>query len=271
LTGRTISQVKTHVAKSIQPFTPRTFSRRLKDRGITGISRRAKVIVIALDDGHFLLVHLKMTGQLLFVPAEGAMVIGGHPQRRGAVELPNNYTRAEFYFTDGAALFFNDLRKFGWLRLVTAEAKQFLLAQHGIEPLSRQFTLGVFQELMARYPNRTIKQTLLDQKLVAGLGNIYVDEACFMAGVLPTRRVVSLSNEELARLHREIVAVLRLSIRKKGTSARNYLRSDGTRGGFMAFLNVYGRGKEPCRRCGQPLTKIQHAGRGTHFCMHCQK
>lgn len=252
------------------------FSRQLKNKKIIGVDRRAKVLIFNLSDGKKLLVHLKMTGQLIFVPRllknekrEEKMIAGGHPEQN-----PFKYTRAKFIFTDNSELYFNDLRKFGWLKLLNKSNSDKFLDKHGIEPLSKLFTLNAFQNLLTKYPNRKIKPFLLDQGLIAGLGNIYVDEACFLAKILPVRLTKSLTRLEQRNLHASIVQVLKLSISKKGTSAKNYVRSDGTKGGFVLHLNVYGRKSEKCKRCKNAkilIKKIKLNGRGTHFCENCQR
>ncbi len=258
---------KVVVGKTIKNFESAKFKLpELVGKKVVEVERRAKVLIIKLAGKFTLLVHLKMTGQLIFKPKTGQLVIGGHPQ-----ENPFKYTRAVFTFTDGAQLFFNDLRKFGWLKLVAETDLLKIFSETGVEPLSKDFTLEKFKTILARYPHRPLKQLLLDQRLIAGLGNIYVDEACFLARVLPTRQVSSLTPAEVKKLHTNIIAVLKLSIAKKGTSARHYRRADGRRGGFVPYLNVYGRQKQICKVCGTPITKIKWHGRGTHYCQHCQK
>lgn len=265
LIGKKIKTVTVSWPKTISPLTPRKFSERLTGVKIENVERRAKVLICRLSNGDFLLTHLKMTGQLIFKPKSGKMIIGGHP------EDPTKYTRLIFDFTDHSQLYFNDLRKFGWMKLVDSSQAEKILGVHGVEPLSREFTLQKFIEILNRYPDRKIKQLLLDQTLIAGLGNIYVDEACFLARVLPTRQVKTLKPKEKSDLHRAIISVLKLSIAKKGTSARNYRRADGSQGGFVPYLQVYGRAKLPCKRCGAPITKIKLNGRGTHYCPNCQR
>jgi formamidopyrimidine-DNA glycosylase len=249
--------------------TPWAFSDKLVGQKISAVKRRAKVLIIELESGTHILIHLKMTGQLIFEPPAGSRqpaIMGGHPETN-----PFKYTRATLTFADGAKLYFNDLRKFGWWKLLPAQEAAASLAHHGLEPLSRQFSPAAFRQILDRFPRRNLKSLLLDQTHIAGLGNIYVDEAGFGARVRPTRIVSTLSKKEGAALHRAIVEVLKKSIKYGGTSARNYRRSDGTKGGFVKFLNVYGRKGEKCKRCKSGvIKKIKFAGRGTHFCPQCQ-
>ncbi len=246
------------------------FASQLKNKKIISVERRAKILIITLSGEQKLLIHLKMTGQLIYQPKVGKLVIGGHPDP-SADGNPFKYTRAEFIFTDQSKLYFNDLRKFGWLKLLNKTESEKILNKHGVEPLSKLFTFQNFQNLLQKYPNRKLKQFLLDQSLIAGLGNIYVDEACFLAKILPTRTVKSLTKLEQKNLHTSIIKILKLSIAKKGTSAKNYIRSDGTKGGFVPYLKVYGRKNEKCKRCKTGvIQKIKFAGRGTHFCENCQ-
>lgn len=255
--------------KQIKQFTSAKFAglkKKLVGQQIASVSRRAKVLIFELADRRklaadsYLLIHLKMTGQLVH-----GEIIGGHPAD------PAKHTRAIFTFTDGSQLLFNDLRKFGWLKLINREELEAWLARLGREPLSKHFTLEHFHSLLERYPKRKLKQFLLDQTLIAGLGNIYVDEACFLAGILPTRPVGSLTKSEIAKLHQAIIAVLKLSIRKKGTSFRNYRRAGGELGGMVPHLQVYGRGGKNCKICEQIIQKIKLNSRGTHYCPQCQK
>ncbi len=271
ISGKTFKSAIVGVPKMVLPLSAKDFVQNITKKKVLGVSRRAKIVVIALSGGHYLLVHLKMTGQLIFVPKAGKIVVGGHPQKDGGKDLPNNYTRAEFHFTGGSTLYFNDLRKFGWLKLVNEQEKNLLLDPHGVEPLDKKFTLNVFTELLTKYPNRTIKQTLFDQHLIAGMGNIYINEASFLAKVLPTRKISSLTKKEIEKLYVSMLAVLRHSIKMKGTSARNYVTASGAKGGFVKYLNVYGRGGLPCPQCQTKISKIKHVGRGTHFCEKCQK
>lgn len=271
LVGQKIADLKVLWPKTVSPTPPPQFKKLVVGQKITDVSRRAKVLIIDLTTGH-LLVHLKMTGQLIVVSKDKkAKAYGGHPQPGGLDNLPNKFTRAYFSLNNGSTLYFNDMRKFGWIRHYPTNTIDQIFHKTGPEPLSKNFSLEFFRSILKRYPNRNLKQFLLDQTLIAGLGNIYVDEAAFLAKVLPTRKVSSLTPSEIKKLHLAIIAVLKLSISKKGTSAKNYVRSNGEKGGFVPYLNVYGRGKQPCKVCGTPIVKIRLAGRGTHFCPKCQK
>lgn len=265
LVGKKFKDIKVLNKKSVAPLSPKVFRSKLTDQKIQSVDRRAKMLIINLTGPLSLAVHLKMTGQLIFMPKKGPVVIGGHP------EDPEKYTRILFTFSTGERLRFNDLRKFGWVRLIDDDGVAALVGPVGVEPLSKNFSSTKLAEIIKRYPKRTIKQILLDQTLIAGIGNIYADEACFLSGILPTRPASKIKDTEIVKLRNAIVFVLKLSISKKGTSSKNYVRSDGTRGGFVPYLKVYGRAGEPCKTCDTPIKKIRHRGRGTHFCSKCQK
>lgn len=270
LIGKKIKSASCDWPKMVRPLSVKNFCANLVGQKITAVDRRAKVLIITLQSGEHILIHLKMTGQLIYKPKNGHLVGGGHPQPGGADGLPNKFTRIVLAFTDGSTIFHNDMRKFGWSRLVDTKEKDRLLASNGPEPLSSDFSLKYFKTVLAKYPKRKLKQILLDQTLIAGIGNIYADEAAFLAKVLPMRLVGTLTQKEIANLHKFIIKVLKHSISKKGTSAKNYLRSDGSKGGFVPYLNVYGRGKLACKICSTPISKIKLNGRGTHFCEKCQ-
>lgn len=257
VTGKKIDSIEVRWPKMIQPLAPAELNRRLRGQKITAVSRRAKILILELASGEKLLIHLKLTGQLIFSAK------GGPP--------PDKFSRLVFYFSDGAQLFFNDLRKFGWVKLVSKNEAASMFAGVGIEPLNTDFTFKKFSAVLERYPRRKIKQLLMDQTLIAGLGNIYADESCFKAKILPNRPAGSLVEKEKKALYRAIIAVLKLAISKRGTSADTYVQLDGSPGGFVPYLRVYGRDGEKCRVCGALIKKIKLHGRGTHFCPLCQK
>ena len=264
--------------KTVAPLSVKVFEKEIVGRKIKSVSRQAKILIIDFTDSTALAIHLKLTGQLIFVPPPTTVikkspmtVVGGHPDNQMIEKQPSKYTRIIFEFTDGSHLYFNDLRKFGWVRLVDDTQLKDLTKHLGLEPLSKLFTDQALTDIFKHYPNRTIKQILLDQTLIAGIGNIYADESCFLAKLLPTRKAQTLKPTQIKKLREKIIAVLKLSIKKKGTSSRDYRQSDGSLGGFVPHIKVYGRAGQPCQVCGRPIQKIRHAGRGTHFCQYCQK
>ena len=293
--GKTIKSAKVDWPKMVKPLTPAQFSQKFKNQKIVAVKRRAKVLILELSSGNFLLIHLKLTGQLVYQKIkktprlrsgqarkqENKLVFGGHPlplrfseaspQKGGVVGLPNKFTHIIFEFTDGTKLYFNDLRKFGWARLVDKFQVSKLLREFGVEPLSKDFTFDKFREILKKYPNRKIKQVLLDQSLIAGVGNIYADESCFCAKILPARVVKTLKEEEIKALFGCIPKILEFAIAKKGTSADDYVQLDGSQGKMLPYLKVYGRKGERCKRCPGKVEKIKLNGRGTHFCRKCQK
>ena len=269
--GKKIKSVKVNWPKMVLPLTVKSFTQNLKGQKILNIKRRAKVLIFELSNERYLMVHLKMTGQLIFDPKKGKMVVGGHPQKGGTQDLPNKYTHVIINFTDGTTLYFNDLRKFGWMRLVNKDYVDELSNGLGVEPLTKSFTFDYFTNFVKRFPNRRVKQFLLDQTIIAGLGNIYVDESCYGAKIKPTRRVGSLTKKETKDLFKCIPEVLKLSIANKGTSFSNYIQLDGKEGRMIKFLKVYNKKGQKCQRCGAEIKKIKLNGRGTHFCAKCQK
>ena len=258
-----------HVPKMVN-LPVAAFSRALRGRQVEAVMRRAKMLVLRLSGQRFLVFHLKMTGQLVYAPPHGRTVSGGHPIPNLGV-LPNKFTHVIFRFRDGGTLYFNDQRKFGWVRFVDVDGLHRLTAHLGAEPLSAAFTWPYFRRVARRYPNRAIKSVLMDNALLVGVGNIYADESCFRAGIRPTRRVRRISDTELATLYRCIPRVLRLAIRLKGTTHDTYRRVNGRSGGMLEYLFVYGRKGQPCKRCHTPIVRTVVGQRGTHYCPQCQR
>ncbi len=271
IVGLKIKSVAVSSVKQVKPAAP-AFVKGLAGLKILGLTRCAKLLIFKLSGDKYLLAHLKMTGQLIFRAKSGEIkAVGGHPIKQDLRILPNKFSRVIFDLSNGARLFFNDIRKFGYLKLVSEAEAANICAEYGVEPLSGQFTLARFQEILARRPRARIKQVLMDQTLFAGIGNIYADESLFLAGILPARQAASLSREEIKKLWRAIPRVLKLSLSKRGTSADAYVDAFGRPGGFLPYLKVYGREGAKCQRCGTPIKKIRMGGRGTHFCPHCQR
>ena len=235
------------------------------------VKRRAKVLLIELDTKYTLVIHLKMTGQLVF---RGRQVFGaGHPNDSLIGELPDRSTRVIVEFTDDSTLYFNDQRKFGWVKLLpTLEVPEIdFMKKVGPEPLEADFTAEQFAERFRRRAKTNIKAALLDQTVVAGVGNIYADESLWGAKVDPHRQVGSLTTDEFALLYEELRAVMNLAIEKGGSTDKNYVNAEGKRGSYMDFARVFRREGQKCPRCGYEIIKIRWAGRGTHLCPNCQR
>jgi formamidopyrimidine-DNA glycosylase len=240
----------------------------LKNNSIVSIDRIGKLLIFVLaDKQHYLLIHLKMTGQLIYQDG-GDIIAGGH--NLGFTEgLPNKYSHIIFYFADGSNLFFNDMRQFGYMELV--QDKDIVIDRFGIEPGKKDFTLKNFKDI---FKNRriSIKQVLLNQKLISGIGNIYADEICFRAKVLPDRKVNQLSDEDIKRLFDASKYIIEKAVEKRGTTFSDYRDTSGREGNFVKYLKVYGRAGKQCLRCRQEsIKKVRLGGRGTHFCPNCQK
>ncbi len=238
---------------------------------ILHVKRRAKVLLIELDSGYSLVIHLKMTGQLVF---RGDQVFGaGHPNDSLIGELPDRSTRVVIEFSDGSKLFFNDQRKFGWVKLMpTLEVPNIDFMQKvGPEPLEADFSPEQFRERFARRAKTNIKAALLDQTVIAGVGNIYADESLWGAKIDPHRLVGSLRRGEFNLLYESLRSVMNLAIEKGGSTDKNYVNAEGKRGSYMDFANVFRREGHKCPRCGHEIIKIRWAGRGTHYCPNCQK
>lgn len=245
-----------------------TLRKQLVGQRIKRVFRRAKMVVIETNS-RAIVIHLKMTGQLIYAQKK-PLVAGGHPIISTGVIVPNRFTRVIISFKNGGTLYFNDLRKFGWLKLLNHEEFSKLDTTTGLEPLSKDFTPDFFKKLV-KGRRAPIKAILLDQKKLVGLGNIYVDEVLFKSRVRPQRLASSLTPIEIKRVYQAIPLILKHAIEQRGTTFSNFLDPKGLKGNFISFLQVYGRGKQNCLVCGRPLRKTKVASRGTHWCAHCQK
>lgn len=253
------------------PNTPADVQAFLIGAKVTAVRRRAKVLMIDLSTGYSLIIHLKMTGQLVFV-APGDRFGAGHPNDSLINALPDSSTRVTLTFIDGSVLYFNDQRKFGWVKLIPTEEIALIpfMQKVGPEPLDDAFTPEAFKARFTRRPRTAIKAALLDQSVVAGIGNIYADEALWGAKVHPSRLVNTITDEEFLRIYEEARAVMTLAIEKGGSSNQNYVNAEGKKGSYMDFARAFRREGLPCPRCGTLIEKTRVAGRGTHSCPHCQ-
>jgi len=230
--------------------------------------------MIDLSTEYSLVIHLKMTGQLVFVGTAPENRFGaGHPNDSLVGELPDKSTRVTLTFTDGTKLFFNDQRKFGWMRLMpTVEIPNIDFMQKvGPEPLNEAFTAKEFMQRFQRRPKTNIKAALLDQSVVAGVGNIYADESLWGAKLHPQRLVNTITEQEFTMLYKELRDVMNLAVEKGGSSNHTYVNAEGKKGSYMDFARVFRREGLPCPRCGTTIEKLRVAGRGTHICPYCQQ
>jgi formamidopyrimidine-DNA glycosylase len=257
----------------------------VENREIKEVRRRGKALLIDLKNGITMMIHLRMTGQLIYRGNEtdsrdliesGHLEIddtfaGGHPTDSFFSALPNKQTRVIFELENGK-LFFNDQRKFGFVKLIeTAEVEN----DKFIKSLAKEpwdITFEEFKENLMHHKSAPIKATILNQKVIAGVGNIYADEALFFAKIHPKRETGSLSDEEIKNLLEGIKTVMQASIDSGGSTMQTYVKADGTKGDYLRlFAKVFRRENEPCENCGTEIVKIRVAGRGTHICPHCQK
>jgi formamidopyrimidine-DNA glycosylase len=249
------------------------FEKTLVGKKIKKLARRAKNIMIEFTTVDLLLVHLKMTGQLVFVSDDKKKIpFGGHPIEETTQKLPHKHTYIIFKLTNGT-LYYNDVRQFGYC-LYYQNVKDLENEKHfdklGLEPFDKNFTVKYLEDKFAKL-NSPLKKVLLEQKVVVGCGNIYCDEIAFASKILPTRLCSSLTKVEIKKLHKNILEILQKAIDSGGSSVANYLLADGSRGNYADYHKVYGKKGKPCPNCKTPLASLQLAGRTTVFCGVCQK
>jgi formamidopyrimidine-DNA glycosylase len=250
ITGLTFSGVKVYDTRPVQDLDLEEFCSRLIGRKVLGLERRGKYMIIRLSGGENLIVHLRMTGALLWDP-EG--------------EEP--FTRVEFFMNNGGRLVYSDVRRFGTIYLTRHPEK--IVGKLGIEPLSGGFTPSVLAGLLETH-HAPVKSVLLNQELIAGIGNMYADEALFAASIHPQKPASSLKPGEIKSLHKAIIQVLEKGIRNKGASIRNYRCADGKAGRAHEEFAVAHREGQRCPHCGNAVKRIVVGQRGTYFCPHCQ-
>jgi formamidopyrimidine-DNA glycosylase len=250
LLGRRLELVSILDPRLTRPLDPREIAGELEGSRIVGVERRGKYLVLRLNTGSALLVHLRMTGSFGFEPT--------------------SHERAVLELEGGDRLVYRDVRRFGtWLVVDAVELEPYLTAKNGPEPLSTRFTTAWLAQQLSRR-RAPLKAVLLDQRVVAGLGNIYADEALWRARLNPLRPANVLEPDEVPRLRRSIRAALRKGIERQGASLRDYAKPDGATGAMQEEFKVYGREGEPCPRCRTPIAKARVGGRGTWYCPYCQ-
>jgi len=252
LEGRTLEHVDISDIRLTRPEDPLEVAAELTGERVEHVDRRGKYLIVRFVSGRALLIHLRMTGSLLQQPRE------------------SSHVRAVLTLDDGTEVGYRDVRRFGtWLLLEPGELAPYLQARLGEEPLVAAFTAkGLGERLEGR--RAPLKAALLDQRTLAGLGNIYVDEALWHARLHPLQPAGSLERDQLRRLHRAIRQALELGIARQGSTLADYRLPDGSSGSMQKEFKAYGRADEPCDRCKTPISKTRVGGRGTWFCPRCQ-
>ncbi len=265
ISGRTVSQVEVLRQRSFWGD-----EKKIIDWKVESVSRKSKLIEIRFSNQtEMIIVHLKMTGQLIFVDGT-KRVVGGHPTPDWVNELPSKHTRVIWKFKDGARLYFNDMRVFGWMKIVSKEKYENEIRKQSPDIIDRGFTDEYLFDILKK-TKKTIKFVLLDQEKMGGLGNIYVNDALFLAGIRPDRKADSLSWEEGRRLHKAAVKVIRDGIKYGGASASNYVQVTGLGGTYQDHFLVYKKDGQKCTKCGETIKKIKLGGRGSFYCPNCQR
>lgn len=270
IVGKQIMSVECLCEKSLPVATSdvRAF---INQATIKQVRRRAKMLIIDLDNDYSLLIHLKMTGQMVYRGDENWG--GGHPNDSFLNSLPDRSTRVVLNLSGGNKLFFNDQRKFGWIKLYPTSQIDELptIVKLGPEPLVGD-PWPEFLKRIRRHQSMSIKPAILDQTTIAGVGNIYADESLWLTKIHPQTKVASLTDNDLKRLLDGIIQSMTESLSAGGSTARNYVKADGSRGDYLEkFAAVYKRNDQPCKRCGRDIVKIKVAGRGSHYCPYCQQ
>ena len=242
----------------------------IEGQEITGIDRRGKALLIRLKNKLTIMVHLRMTGQMIHDGLE--RFAAGHPDESFHEEMPGRFTRIYADLSDDTHLYFNDLRKFGFWAVMDelSLATDKFLTSLGAEPWDME--PEDFWAMLQRHQNSPVKAVILDQHNIAGVGNIYADEGCFYAGILPWRKCGDLERKEADKLLEGLCKVMQASIDSGGSTMKDYVKADGTRGNYLEkFAQVFRREGQECPRCGGEILKTRTAGRGTHYCGGCQK
>lgn len=269
--GLKITDIEVRAAKIFQGNKKEVIGAKIKS-----IIRRAKILIFELDNGKSLVIHLKLTGQLVF-HKDGSQATFGHPIPFAGTILPAKTTHVIFSFSDGSKLFYNDVRKFGWMKIVESSKlkDESFFKDLGPEPpvtdsAKNNLTIEQFNNMVSK-SNIPIKVLLMDQKKIAGVGNIYANEALFGAGIDPKRLAKKLSSGEIKKLYASILEVLKKGIKYGGSSENAYVDALGGKGRMQEHFRVYGKNGEKCPRCKGAIKRIVLAGRGTFFCEKCQK
>ena len=252
--GKKIKGVEVNLSKLVK-YPLKKFKNLIKGARINNITRRAKLLVVELSNNYYLIIHLKLSGQLIF---------------NGQI---SKHTHLVYYFTKKDILIHNDVRQFGFVKVVPKDKLTDFFVNQGFgpEPLLKKFSLELFKEILFKRKKSKIKLLLMDQKFIAGIGNIYSDEILFFAGVSPLRRVETLKNLEIKKIFEGIKKILAEAVKKRGSSNRDYFDAYGKKGNYVPLLKVYKRGGKSCFSCKSKIKRIKMGSRSAHFCPKCQK
>lgn len=263
IVGKKIKAVEIQLSKMIQGVSALEFKKKIVGTKIEKIWRRAKLLIINLSSNYSLVIHLKLTGRLIYLSQNSIRQLADKTQK---------YLHIVYYFDDDSVLVYSDWRQFGYVKLIETKKLDDLFKKEkfGPEPLEKGFTLEKFKELLSKKPRQKIKPLLMDQKFIAGIGNVYAQESCWGAKISPTRLVKTLKAKEIKDLYHYLIKILKESIKYRGTSVNAYVDVEGKTGEYVSRLKVYDREKEKCSRCAGQIKKMTLAGRGTYFCPHCQ-
>jgi len=268
IVGKKIVDIEVRKAKIFQGDTKEVIGKTIEK-----VERRGKILIIQLSGGKNLLVHFKLTGQMVWASRVGEGVTVGHPIPFAGTKLPAKTTHVIFEI-DGGRLFYNDLRQFGWIKVVESSKLKVKseVAKLGVEPFDKEFTVDYLTQVFSK-TSRPIKLILMDQEKIAGVGNIYANDALFEAGILPAKPAKKLNNLEIEKLRKAVIKVLEDGLKFGGSSAADeaYIKPSGEKGEYQEHFRVYQRDGEKCRKCGGVIKRVNLGGRGTFWCPACQK
>ena len=258
--GKKIKNAEIRLKKLVK-YPLDKFRKLIKGAVIKNVGRRAKLLIFELSNNYCLITHLKLTGQLIY------------QRTRNNEQRTTKHTHLIYHFTDGSRLIHNDLRQFGFVKVVFKKDLIDFLAKekYGPEPLTKEFSLDLFRELLKKRPNSKIKPLLMDQTFIAGIGNLYSDEILFFARVLPIRRANTLKPAEVKRIYQGIKEILPTAISRRGSSSNDYVDAEGKEGDYFPLVKVYQRENKPCYFCRTKIKRIKIGSRSAHFCPKCQK
>ncbi len=265
LPGKNIQKITVLHAKSFSGQASE-----LEGKTIHLISRKAKTIAISFKrHDSLLLVHLKMTGQCIFVPQRGKRIVGGHPTPDWVEALPSKHTRIGITFSDQSVLYFNDMRVFGWMKVITNDERRAMMEMLPPDVIDPEFTLEYLQKVLSK-SSRATKLVILDQARMGGMGNIYANDALWLSGIDPRKPANKLSTSEAKKLHHAMIHVLQRGIELGGASESTYKHINGLGGKYQEEFLIYKKNGEKCSRCGGVIEKFKLGGRGTYWCPGCQ-